>query len=72
VEAGRHFWNGRWGRLARHGALREDAGRGQVEDRRGGAEGKSGRFEYDNEDAAVERIRMLMTDGWREISARLQ
>jgi len=72
VEERRHFWNSRWGHLARHDIfLREDSGRWLVEDRQGGADGRSTYFEYDDEDAAVEQIRVVMAtgDGWRELTA---
>jgi hypothetical protein len=70
MEQRKHWWNGRWGRLARHDIyLREDAGRWLVEDRVGGADGRSGWSEYDDEDAALERVRVLMAvgDGWQEL-----
>jgi hypothetical protein len=69
VEQRRHWWNSRWGTLARHDIfLRVDGDLWYVEDRWGGGEGTSRWFEPDNEDAALERVRELMTgDGWREV-----
>jgi len=72
MEQRKHLWNGRWGRLARRDIfLREDGGRWYIEDRRGGAEGTSTWFDYDDEDAALDRIGVLMntSDGWSEINA---
>jgi hypothetical protein len=71
VEQRKHWWNGRWGRLARHDIfLQADGDLWYVEDRRGGAEGNRRWSEHDSEDKALEQLRRLMTDdGWREISA---
>jgi hypothetical protein len=42
MERRKHWWNARWGRLARRDLyLREDAGIWLVEDRVGGPDGKS-------------------------------
>lgn len=70
MEKRKHFWNGRWGRLARVDiVLYEDAGRWIVEERTGGVEGRSVMTEFDNEDAALDRVRDLLagTDDWREL-----
>jgi hypothetical protein len=66
----KHWWNGTWGRLARRDVyLFEDGGRWLVEDRQGGAEGRSRWFEYSDEDAALDRVRNLLGEGdrWREL-----
>lgn len=73
MEQRRHWWNGKWGRLARRDVyLRADADRWHVEQRAGGAEGVSRYYEYDDEDTALERVRALLagTDGWRELTPR--
>ena len=73
MEQRRHWWNGKWGRLARRDVyLRADADRWHVEQRAGGAEGVSRHFEYGDEDEALETVRALLagTDGWRELTPR--
>ncbi len=73
MEQRRHWWNGKWGRLARRDVLlRVDADRWHVEQRAGGAEGISRYFEYDTEDAAYDAVRALLTgsDAWRELTPR--
>jgi hypothetical protein len=72
VERRKHYWNGRWGRLARMDILVfEDAGAWVVEAREGGADGKSRWFELPDEDRALDCVRDLITvskmDGWREL-----
>jgi hypothetical protein len=70
MEKRKHYWNGRWGRLARVDiVLYEDAGRWIVEERTGGVEGRSVMYEFDQEDAALDRVRDLLagTDDWREL-----
>jgi hypothetical protein len=70
MEKRKHFWNGRWGRLARLDVLLfEDGGSWLVEHRRGGAEGRSTWSEFDVEDGALDRLRDLLAGGddWREI-----
>ena len=70
MEKRKHYWNGRWGRLARHDVLLfEDAGQWTVEHRVGGTEGRSTLAEFDNEDLALDRVRDLLagTDEWREL-----
>jgi hypothetical protein len=72
MEQRKHFWNGRWGRLARRDLyLREDAGIWVIEDREGGADGRGRYYEHHDEDAALDHVRDLlaMGDGWRELSA---
>jgi hypothetical protein len=69
MEQRKHWWNGRWGRIARRDIyVREDGGRWLVEHRVGGADGRSGWFECDDEEAALERVGALMVtgDGWQE------
>jgi hypothetical protein len=70
VEKRKHYWNGRWGRLARRDILLfEDAGLWRIEDRIGGAEGQSRWSEHDQEDAALDQLRDLLAgaEEWREI-----
>jgi len=70
VERRRHYWNGKWGRIARKDILiSEDAGRWLIEARDGGAEGRSRWPECTDEDAALIIVRDLMSDehGWKEI-----
>ena len=70
MEKRTHYWNGRWGRLARHDVLVfEDAGIWRVEHRVGGAEGRSHWSEFTDENAALDRLRDLLgrSDGWREL-----
>jgi hypothetical protein len=70
MEKRKHYWNGRWGRLARHDILLfEDGGRWTVEHRVGGTEGRSSWVECDDEDAALDHVRDLLAggDAWREL-----
>lgn len=70
MEKRKHFWNGRWGRLARVDVvLYEDAGRWIVEHRTGGVEGRTTMIEYDSEDVAHDRVRDLLAgvEEWREL-----
>jgi hypothetical protein len=70
VERRKHWWNGTWGRLARHDVLLyEDGGRWLVESREGGADGRSRWYEYGDEQAATECVRGLLADSprWREL-----
>jgi hypothetical protein len=70
MEKRKHYWNGRWGRLARVDVLLyEDGGRWLVEERTGGVEGRSVMEEFDQEDAALDRVRDLLagTEDWREL-----
>lgn len=73
MEQRKHWWNGKWGRLARRDVfLRTDADSWHVEQRAGGAEGISRFYSYDSEDAAYDAVRGLL-DGpgtWRELSPR--
>ena len=58
MEQRKHWWNGKWGRLARRDVfLRVDADRWHVEQRAGGAEGVSQFYEYDSADeASMEKL----------------
>jgi hypothetical protein len=70
MEKRKHYWNGRWGRLARVDVvLYEDGGVWTVEERIGGVEGRSHLAEYDREDDAIDRVRNLLAgaDEWREL-----
>jgi hypothetical protein len=70
MEKRKHYWNGRWGRLARLDVmLYEDAGRWSVERRLGGVEGRTELTEFDREDDAFDRMRDLLagSDDWREL-----
>ena len=70
MEKRKHYWNGRWGRLARVDVLLyEDGGRWLVEELTGGVEGRSVMEEFDQEDAALDRVRDLLagTEDWREL-----
>ncbi|MDG4763230.1 hypothetical protein O7632_03765 [Solwaraspora sp. WMMD406] len=72
MEQRKHWWNGRWGRLARRDVfLRADADRWHVEARSGGAEGVSRFTEHDNEESAYDTVRHLLTGPgeWREVAA---
>ena len=71
MEKRKHYWNGRWGRIARLDILVfEDAGLWTVERRVGGAEGRSVMVEFDDEDAALDRVRDLLAgaEDWRELT----
>ena len=72
MERRKHYWNGKWGRLARRDILVfEDAGTWLVEAREGGADGKSRWFELPDEDMALDCVKDLITlskmEGWREL-----
>jgi hypothetical protein len=70
MEKRRHYWNGRWGRLARRDILVfEDGGQWRVEVRTGGADGRSRWHEFDQEDEALDLVRDLIAgaDEWREL-----
>jgi hypothetical protein len=70
MEKRKHFWNGRWGRLARVDViLYEDGGQWLVEHRIGGVEGRATMIEFEREDDAFNRLRDLLTgtDSWREL-----
>jgi hypothetical protein len=71
MEKRKHYWNSRWGRVARQDILVfEDAGRWMVEARDGGPEGRSRLFELPDEDAMLDLVRDLMSDSgdWRELT----
>ena len=70
MEQRKHWWNGKWGRLARRDVyLRADADQWFVEQRAGGAEGVSRFYEYDSEDQAYEAVRALLSgpDEWHPL-----
>jgi hypothetical protein len=72
VETRKHFWNGRWGSIARKDVLvRVDGDVWLVELRNGGVDGRSRFLDADSEDNAFDIARDLMigTDGWRELSS---
>ena len=63
MERRKFWWNGKWGRLARRDVLLyEDGGVWWVE-------GRSRWFEFVDEDAATDCVRMLVagTERWREL-----
>lgn len=71
VETRKHFWNGRWRRIARTDVfVRVDGDVWIVELRDGGADGRSRFIDADDEDSALDIARDLMIgrDGWRELS----
>ena len=73
MEQRKHWWNGKWGRIARRDVfLRVSGDQWYVESRNGGADGVSHFFEYGSEDAALEEVRVLLSgpDDWRELSVR--
>lgn len=68
VEQRKHWWNGKWGRIARRDVLLyEDGGQWWVQARDGGADGRSRWLDYGDEDTAMNSVRALMTGGdrWR-------
>ena len=70
MEKRKHYWNGRWGRIARVDVLLyEDAGEWTVERRIGGVEGRSQRAEFTDEHAALDRVRDLLagSEDWKEL-----
>ena len=70
MEKRKHYWNGRWGRVARLDiVLYEDAGHWTLERRVGGVDGRAQLAEFDDEDAARDRLRDLLggTEDWREL-----
>jgi hypothetical protein len=70
MERRKHWWNGHWGRLARFDVvLYEDGGRWWIEVREGGVEGRSRWLECGDEDAALDRVRVLLAgeEEWREL-----
>jgi hypothetical protein len=72
VEQRRHWWNGKWGRLARQDIyLRTDADTWWVEVCDGVA-GSPRRWEFADEDQALDIVRALLArdEDWREIGVR--
>ncbi|MCX4468901.1 hypothetical protein C5N14_10410 [Micromonospora sp. MW-13] len=73
MEQRKHWWNGKWGRLARRDVfLRVNGDQWHVEQRAGGAEGVSQFYEYPSVEEAEETVRALLAgaDDWRELSPR--
>ncbi len=71
MERRKHWWNGIWGRLARRDIyLYCDGDRWLIEAREGGAEGRSKWFEYDDQDTALDDVRILLVGPgrWRELT----
>ena len=74
----RHWWNGKWGRLARRDVLLyedDETGRWSVEARDGGVEGKSRWWDLAREPDATRLVDDLMADpypgeAWRELPTR--
>lgn len=69
----RHWWNGRWGRIARRDVyLRTENGTFVVEARAGGADGESRTWTPPSEEHALLLVEDLLSDqdGWRELSVR--
>ena len=70
MEKRKHYWNGRFGRPARHDVLLyEDAGFWRVEHRMGGSEGWTRWYDHEDEDGALDRVRDLLavSDSWRQL-----
>jgi len=70
VERRKHYWNGRWGRLARQDIfVFDDGGTWSVEYREGGGESRSQWLECADEDAVLEAVHTSMTrsDDWKEM-----
>jgi hypothetical protein len=70
MEQRKHWWNGKWGRLARRDVyLRADADQWFVEQPAGGAEGVSRFYEFVSEDEAYEAVRLMLDgpDDWRQL-----
>lgn len=73
MEQRKHWWNGKWGRIARKDVfLRVNGDTWHVEARAGGAEGASRFFEFGGEDEALDAVRTMLTGPgtWRELSTR--
>ncbi len=71
MEQRRHWWNARWGRIARRDVyLRVDGDQWYVQARDGGPDGRSRWWELTDEDLALEVVRGLLagSDDWREIT----
>jgi hypothetical protein len=71
MERRKHWWNGTWGRLARRDVyLFEDAGHWWVESREGGADGRSRRYEFTDEESATDCVSGLLAQpgNWRELN----
>jgi len=69
----RHWWNGRWGRIARCDVyLRAEGDRYAVEAREGGADGTTRTWYPPTEKDALLLVDDLLSDqdGWRELTAK--
>ena len=68
----RHWWNGRWGRIARRDVyLRAEGDKYVVEAREGGADGATRTWRPPTEEDALLLVDDLLSDqdGWRELTA---
>ncbi|GGJ75510.1 hypothetical protein GCM10010123_01860 [Pilimelia anulata] len=70
----RHWWNGKWGRLARRDIfIRQTPSGVELELREGGYDGRSVRATFPTEGSAVveaeRRMQPHPTDDWREVSS---
>jgi len=68
-----HWWNGRWGHLARRDIyLRVDSERITVDAREGGPDGASRTWHPPTAEDTLQLLTSLMDDqdGWRELSVR--
>ena len=71
MEQRKHWWNGKWGRIARKDVfLRVNGDTWHVEARAGGADGVSRFYEFGGEDEALESVRAMLNGPgtWRELS----
>ena len=69
----RHWWNGRWGRIARCDVyLRRECDHCVVEARAGGADGETRIWYPPTEEDALLLVQDLLSDqdGWRELTIR--
>ena len=72
MERVKHYWNGKWGRLARRDIyVRSDGSAWQVEQRAGGAEGISEFYERADIESTNALLVELLGDQseWRELSS---
>ena len=73
MEQRKHWWNGKWGRIARKDIfLRVSGDQWYVEQRTGGGDGVSTFVEFNSEEAALDAVRALLAgpEEWRELSIR--
>lgn len=72
-DAPRHWWNGRWGRIARRDVyLRQEGDHCVVEAREGGADGKTRTWHPPTKEDGLLLVEDLLSDqeGWRELTVR--